>query len=169
MEELPATAGLEYSETTRDHDVEVARDAACGEWDLTDVTGTDAEHVWAFGDRQIRSNFDVAGTLTEAILLGNVAIRAQKKLEYDPKTGRVTNDEKASSSDSSGGNTHRSSRRISSAEVRADARHPCLATVHRHVQPVALRRREQRALVVDEREVRLVPTLVAVVCYRLIP
>jgi len=37
------------------------------------------------------SNFEYAGTLTEAILLGNVAIRAQKKLEYDPKTGQVTN------------------------------------------------------------------------------
>jgi predicted dehydrogenase len=38
------------------------------------------------------SNFGIAGSLTELILLGNVAIRAQKKLEYDAKTGRVTND-----------------------------------------------------------------------------
>ena len=37
------------------------QEAACGEWDLTDVTGTDSEHVWAFGDRQILSDFDVAG------------------------------------------------------------------------------------------------------------
>jgi predicted dehydrogenase len=43
------------------------------------------------------SNFEIAGTLTEAILLGNVAIRAQKKIEYDPATGRVKNDEKANS------------------------------------------------------------------------
>lgn len=38
------------------------------------------------------SNFEIAGSLTELILLGNVAIRAQKKLEYDAKTGKVTND-----------------------------------------------------------------------------
>ncbi|MBY0229429.1 MAG: Gfo/Idh/MocA family oxidoreductase [Gemmataceae bacterium] len=37
------------------------------------------------------SNFDYAGTLTEAILLGNVAIRSGKKLEYDGKKGEITN------------------------------------------------------------------------------
>jgi predicted dehydrogenase len=41
------------------------------------------------------SNFDYAATLTEAILLGNVAMRAGKKLEYDGKTGKITNDDKA--------------------------------------------------------------------------
>jgi homoaconitase/3-isopropylmalate dehydratase large subunit len=41
------------------------------------------------------SNFEYAGTLTEAILLGNVAIRAEKKIEYDAKTGQITNDPKA--------------------------------------------------------------------------
>ena len=40
------------------------------------------------------SNFDYAGTLTEAILLGNVAIRSGKKLKYDPATG-TTNDSDA--------------------------------------------------------------------------
>lgn len=37
------------------------------------------------------SNFDYAGVLTEAVLLGNVAIRTGKMLEYDGDTGTVTN------------------------------------------------------------------------------
>ena len=37
------------------------------------------------------SNFDVAGLLTEFILLGNVAIRTGKKLEWDGAGCRVTN------------------------------------------------------------------------------
>jgi len=37
------------------------------------------------------SNFDVAGLLTEFILLGNVAIRTGKKLEWDGAACRVTN------------------------------------------------------------------------------
>jgi predicted dehydrogenase len=39
------------------------------------------------------SNFDYAATLTEAILLGNVAIKAGKKLTYDGKPGRFTEPE----------------------------------------------------------------------------
>ena len=41
------------------------------------------------------SNFDIAGMLTEAILLGNVAIRAGKKIEFDAAKLKVTNDEAA--------------------------------------------------------------------------
>jgi predicted dehydrogenase len=41
------------------------------------------------------SNFQYAGTLTESILLGNVAIRSGKKLNYDPATGTITNDSEA--------------------------------------------------------------------------
>lgn len=38
------------------------------------------------------SNFDYAATLTEAMLLGNVAVKARgKKLEYDGMTGKFTN------------------------------------------------------------------------------
>src|SRR5262249_27498032 len=37
------------------------------------------------------SNFNYAGTLTEAILLGNVAVRLGKPIEYDAASGRVTN------------------------------------------------------------------------------
>ena len=36
-------------------------------------------------------NFDYSGPLTEAALLGNVAYRVQKKLEWDPKRLRATN------------------------------------------------------------------------------
>jgi len=36
-------------------------------------------------------DFDYAGTMMEQMLLGLVAHRAGKKLEYDPSTGRVTN------------------------------------------------------------------------------
>lgn len=38
------------------------------------------------------SNFAYAATLTEAMLLGNVAVRAGKPIEYDAAAGRVTND-----------------------------------------------------------------------------
>ncbi|WP_020468585.1 Gfo/Idh/MocA family protein [Zavarzinella formosa] len=38
------------------------------------------------------SNFDIAGMLTEAILLGNIAIRSGKKLEFDAATLKITND-----------------------------------------------------------------------------
>jgi predicted dehydrogenase len=41
------------------------------------------------------SNFDYAGVLTETILLGNVAMRAGKKIEWDGDKLRVTNDKKA--------------------------------------------------------------------------
>jgi hypothetical protein len=48
------------------------------------------------GDAKIAmSNFDYAGLLTESILLGNVAMRAGKKLEYDGKKGVITNDKAA--------------------------------------------------------------------------
>jgi hypothetical protein len=37
------------------------------------------------------SNFDYAGLLTETILLGNVAMRVGKKLEWDGPNLRATN------------------------------------------------------------------------------
>jgi predicted dehydrogenase len=36
-------------------------------------------------------NFDYSGALTEAVLLGNVAFRAQQKLDWNPKQIRATN------------------------------------------------------------------------------
>jgi predicted dehydrogenase len=43
------------------------------------------------GDTDTTCNFQYSGALTEAVLLGNVAYRAGGKLQYDAKTGRVTN------------------------------------------------------------------------------
>jgi predicted dehydrogenase len=40
-------------------------------------------------------DFDYSGTMIEQMLLGLVAHQAGKRLEYDPKTGRVTNDSQA--------------------------------------------------------------------------
>jgi hypothetical protein len=37
------------------------------------------------------SNFDYASRMTESMILGNVAVRLGKTLEYDGKTGAVTN------------------------------------------------------------------------------
>jgi len=41
------------------------------------------------------SNFDYAGTLTEAMLLGNVSVRLGQPIEYDAVAGRVTNNPEA--------------------------------------------------------------------------
>ena len=37
------------------------------------------------------SNFDYASVLTEAMLLGNVAVRMGKPIEYDGQKGEITN------------------------------------------------------------------------------
>lgn len=47
------------------------------------------------GGPKAYSNFDYAGPLTEMILLGNVAIRSGKKIEWDAKKLKVTNDKEA--------------------------------------------------------------------------
>lgn len=47
------------------------------------------------GGKPCLSNFDYAASLTEAVLLGVVALRAGKKIEYDGEQGMVTNDRKA--------------------------------------------------------------------------
>jgi predicted dehydrogenase len=43
------------------------------------------------GGPRAASNFDCAGPLTETVLLGNVAIRAQQRIEWDPVEMKVTN------------------------------------------------------------------------------
>ena len=45
--------------------------------------------------RKTHCDFDYSGTMIEQMLLGLVAHRAGKRLEYDPATGRVTNMEEA--------------------------------------------------------------------------
>jgi len=47
------------------------------------------------GDLKTHCDFDYAGTVIEQMLLGLVAYRVGKKIEYDGKTGRVTNSAEA--------------------------------------------------------------------------
>ncbi len=47
------------------------------------------------GGQAASCNFDVAGLLTEVVLLGNIAIRSGKKLLWDAQQMRFTNDENA--------------------------------------------------------------------------
>jgi len=47
------------------------------------------------GDLKTSCDFDYSGKLTEMMLLGLVAYRRGKKLDYDPAAGRVTNDPEA--------------------------------------------------------------------------
>ena len=47
------------------------------------------------GGPKAYSNFDVAGPVTEVVLLGNVALRAGKRIEWDAKKLKVTNDKEA--------------------------------------------------------------------------
>jgi hypothetical protein len=59
-------------------------------------SGTWGEWVEAIrGGEPAACNFDWAGILTEAVLLGNIAIRAGKVLDYDAKAMRFTNDKQA--------------------------------------------------------------------------
>ena len=44
------------------------------------------------GDLKTSSNFDYSGTMIEQMLLGLVAYRVGKKVEYDGAAGRITND-----------------------------------------------------------------------------
>jgi len=43
------------------------------------------------GGKPACSNFDIAGPLAEAVLLGNVAIRTGKKLIWDGPNMKITN------------------------------------------------------------------------------
>jgi len=47
------------------------------------------------GDLKTHCDFDYGGTAIEQLLLGLVAYRVGKKIEYDGKRGRVTNSAKA--------------------------------------------------------------------------
>ena len=43
------------------------------------------------GGPKAYSNFDTSGPITETVLLGNVALRAGQRIEWDARAGRVTN------------------------------------------------------------------------------
>jgi hypothetical protein len=60
----------------------------------TDVCDLNQKQEWIraiMGGAAPLSNFDYAATMTEAMLLGNVAVRLGKTLEYEGETGTVTN------------------------------------------------------------------------------
>ena len=60
----------------------------------TDVCDLNQKQEWIraiLGGPAPMSNFDYAATMTEAMLLGNVAVRLGKNLEYDGETGTVVN------------------------------------------------------------------------------
>jgi predicted dehydrogenase len=55
-------------------------------------TGHHKEWIQACkGGKPARSNFDFAGPLTEAVLLGTIAVRTGKKLHWDSKNLQITN------------------------------------------------------------------------------
>jgi len=59
-------------------------------------SGTWGEWVEAIrGGEAAGCNFDQAGLITEAVLLGNIAIRVGKTLDYDGRTMRFTNNDAA--------------------------------------------------------------------------
>ncbi len=59
-------------------------------------SGTWGEWVEAIrGGEPAGCNFDWAGVITEAVLLGNIAIRTDKSLEWDAKNMKFTNNDKA--------------------------------------------------------------------------
>lgn len=43
------------------------------------------------GERPAGANFEYSGPLTEVVHLGNIAVRAQTKIEFDPKAMKITN------------------------------------------------------------------------------
>ena len=47
------------------------------------------------GGKEACSNFDYAGPLTETVLVGNIAIRSGKKLDWDGENMKVTNVDEA--------------------------------------------------------------------------
>lgn len=59
---------------------------------LKRVEGIEADWIQACkGGQPACSNFDVSGPLTEIVLLANLAIRSQKRLEWDGENMKVTN------------------------------------------------------------------------------
>jgi hypothetical protein len=52
-------------------------------------------HACKGGDKNTGSNFAIAGPLTEVVLLGNIALKTGKKLEWDGAALRITNDDAA--------------------------------------------------------------------------
>jgi predicted dehydrogenase len=98
----PSDYGSEQSLIGPGHPEPAPADPAAKKADKSKGTNPDelhkAEWVRAIreGDPKIAwSNFAYSGILTEAMLLGNVAVRTGKPIEYDPIAGHVTNSREA--------------------------------------------------------------------------
>lgn len=74
-------------------------DASLPRWPGGDKDNDKAHHhEWIAackGNAKALSHFDYAGPMTEAVLLGNVAIRAGSRIQWDAESMRVTNNEHA--------------------------------------------------------------------------
>jgi hypothetical protein len=72
--------------------------AYAGEKELPEVERGPRTNTWAEAirnDQESPGSFKYAGTVTEAINLGAVALRAGKKVIYDSANMKITNDEEA--------------------------------------------------------------------------
>jgi len=73
-----------------------AKDFQAPEKTVPDSLGHHLEWLESIrGNGKPLCHFDYAGTLSESVLLGNVAYRSGKKLTWDTKTGTLTNGEEA--------------------------------------------------------------------------
>ena len=61
-------------------------------WRIFPLAG---KHPAIKGGRGTFSDFNRAAPVTEFVLLGNIATRLGRPLEYDPVAGKITNDEEA--------------------------------------------------------------------------
>jgi hypothetical protein len=69
-----------------------------GEKELPERERGPRSNTWAAAikeDKESPGSFKYAGTVTEAINLAAVALRAGKKVEYDSKSMKITNDDEA--------------------------------------------------------------------------
>ena len=93
---VPAALGLPNTTVDAMLEAEKSGDTAGRRVDLFQQDWIDAckgksNNVVHGTSSKTHCDFDYAGTMIEQMLLGLVAHRAGRKLEYDPATGRVTN------------------------------------------------------------------------------
>jgi predicted dehydrogenase len=89
---------VDHANSTKLYPLEKFKDVKIGEMKVSAVSGVpvDRGHYYQWIDAcrlggKPDSNFEYSCPLTETVLLGNVALRAGKKLEWDAKRMRATN------------------------------------------------------------------------------
>jgi len=93
---VPAALGLPNTTVTAMMDASAPRRGGdIFQQDWLDACKGKSDSVVHGTSTKTHCDFDYAGTMMEQMLLGLVAHRAGKKLEYDPATGRVTNMQEA--------------------------------------------------------------------------